>query len=353
MSVNVAFATAAPFFKSIGKGDPNSCGWRYSFDNGFVMKWRNKANTADISVLRVDEFNRVQLSGLLNLSNITPGSETSGSLLSNDQRWSIATGTLVSVVVAANVGTLTFSAAHGKAVGDKITISGATVDTDLNAAYVVASVPTTTTLTVATSNVTAATYTDALLVVTAWQTFATAGAAAVKLLAANISATGNFATLRVRARSDKAVPTWNQNTLAGDFEASGGVADYGELVGVCSYTNDNGYAQTRASHWATAGKFVTNCSGASVGSRYALVVSDYSSTLASGAGHYLARFDKPSGAQAITGVFKMGNCDQFSYLFNFEVAGGYLTDSDSGKDTDAGSLAVYTPAGAKWIKLFT
>jgi len=177
-----------------------------------------------------------------------------------------------------------------------------------------------------------------------WVAHSVAGAAGIKLLLKNTSATGNFASLRIRARSDVAVPTWNQNTIAGDFEASGGIANHGELLGVSAYVNDNGYAQTRASHWSTAIKACMNCSGASAGSRYALVVSDYSSTLASGAGHYLARFDKPSGAQAITGVFKMGNCDQFTYLFNFEVSGGFLTNSDT-------RLQAYTPAGAKYITL--
>ena len=310
MSVNAFFAATAPWMKSLGKRDPDSTGWRYSYDNNFTLKWRNKANTADISALRVDDLNRVEYMGTLNLSAVVPGTETSGSLLSNDLKWTVAAGTLISVVVASNVGTVTFKEAHNKAVGDIITLSGATVDTDLNANYTVVAASVggdTKKLTITTSAVADATYTDATLVASAWQSFATAGAAAIKLLCANTSATGNFASLRIRARSDVATPTWNQNTIAGDFEASAKIADYGELLGGSFYTNDNGYAQTRATHWSTALKACTNCSGASVGSRYALVVSDYSSTLASGAGHYLARFDKPSGAQAITGVLNFGN----------------------------------------------
>jgi hypothetical protein len=351
---NVAFCSQAPYYKSLGKGDPTTLGWRYSFDNGFVLKWRNKADTADISVLRVDEFDRVQFDGLLNLSNITPGTETSGSLLSNDQRWSTAVGTLVSIAVAANVGTATFSAAHGKIVGDKITVSGATVDTDLNATYTVASVPSATTLTFATSNVTAATYTDALLVVTAWQTFATAGAVAVKLLAANISPTGGFATMRLRARSDVATPTWNTRTVAIDCSASANIADYGELCGGSFYAQDNGYAQSRASHWSLGAEAVMACTGTSAGLRFAFRAADYSTTKAT-LGQYLVRLESAGTGIGVTkdGIFDISPCSDYTYLFKFETAGGFLTDSTGSKSTDVGCLKVKTPVGDKYINLYT
>jgi hypothetical protein len=71
--------------------------------------------------------------------------------------------TLTSIAVAANVGTVTTSADHGLAVGHWITVSGATVDTDLNGTYKVASVPTSTTFTIATASVGNATYTDTTL----------------------------------------------------------------------------------------------------------------------------------------------------------------------------------------------
>jgi hypothetical protein len=187
---------------------------------------------------------------------------------------------------------------------------------------------------------------------TTWVPFTAVGGCGVKLLLANSAATGNFASLRIRARSDVATSTWNTNTIALDLSASANIAQYGELISASCYVQDNGYANTRADHWTTGVKICTLCTGASSGSRWGLLVTDYSTTKAA-TKHYLARFDKPTGACAIDGVFSMGNCDQFTYLFNFEVAGGYLTDTDSNKDTDAGCLAVYTPAGAKFIKLFT
>ncbi len=74
--------------------------------------------------------------------------------------------TLTNIVVLTNVGTVTTSAAHGLYIGARVTISGATVDTDLNATYVVTTIPSTTTYTIATVSVANATYTEATLVIT-------------------------------------------------------------------------------------------------------------------------------------------------------------------------------------------
>lgn len=80
--------------------------------------------------------------------------------------WTKAAATFTNVVVLTNVGTVTTSTAHGLRVGNPVTISGATVDADLNASYVIATVPSTTTFTIATVSVANATYTDATLVLT-------------------------------------------------------------------------------------------------------------------------------------------------------------------------------------------
>jgi len=185
-----------------------------------------------------------------------------------------------------------------------------------------------------------------------WLAHSVAGACGIKLLLANTSATGNFASLRVRARSDVATPTWNQNTIACDLSASANIANYGELIGLSSYVQDNGNNQARADHWTTGAKVCTLHTGTSAGSRFGLLVTDASTTKAA-TKHYLARFDKPAGACAIDGVFSMGNCDQFTYLFNCEVAGGYLVDTGDAGSTKAGYLIIKTPAGDKKIQLLT
>jgi hypothetical protein len=73
-----------------------------------------------------------------------------------------AAATLTSISVAANVGTVTWPA-HGLEAGCSVTISGATVDTDLNGTYAIVTAPTADTFTIATAAVADATYTEATL----------------------------------------------------------------------------------------------------------------------------------------------------------------------------------------------
>lgn len=73
--------------------------------------------------------------------------------------------TLTNIVVLTNVGTVTTAGAHGLYIGARVTISGASVDTDLNANYTVATVPSSTTYTIATASVGNATYTESTLVI--------------------------------------------------------------------------------------------------------------------------------------------------------------------------------------------
>lgn len=77
--------------------------------------------------------------------------------------YTVTAATLTNIVVSTNVGTATTSAAHGLRVGNRVTVTGATVDTDLNGTYLIATVPTTTSFTFTTASVSNATYTDATL----------------------------------------------------------------------------------------------------------------------------------------------------------------------------------------------
>jgi len=78
--------------------------------------------------------------------------------------WTRTASTLTSIAVATNVGTVTTSTAHGLRVGNPVVVTGATVDTDLNATYVIATVPSTTTFTITTAAVADATYNESTLV---------------------------------------------------------------------------------------------------------------------------------------------------------------------------------------------
>jgi hypothetical protein len=68
------------------------------------------------------------------------------------------TPVLTSIVDSANTATVTTATAHGLQVGNRITIQGVVADTDLNGNYVIATVPTDSTFTITTANVTDGTY---------------------------------------------------------------------------------------------------------------------------------------------------------------------------------------------------
>lgn len=74
--------------------------------------------------------------------------------------WARTDSTLTNIVDSSNTSTVTTSTAHGLAVGNLVTVSGATVDTDLNGTYVIQTVGSSTTFTITTASVSDATYTE-------------------------------------------------------------------------------------------------------------------------------------------------------------------------------------------------
>ncbi len=99
--------------------------------------------------------------------------------------------TLTSVVVLTNVGTVTTASPHGLYQGAKVTIAGATVDSDLNASYVVQSVSSSTVYTIATVNVANATYTDSTMVISTRDPLTTSLLWAIQVVVSN---SGPFTT---------------------------------------------------------------------------------------------------------------------------------------------------------------
>lgn len=79
--------------------------------------------------------------------------------------WTVAGSTLTSIVDATNTATVTTASEHGLAVGNLVTIAGAS-DADLNGTYYIQTVPSTTTFTITTASVTDATYTTGLSMTT-------------------------------------------------------------------------------------------------------------------------------------------------------------------------------------------
>lgn len=73
----------------------------------------------------------------------------------------LETLSVTQIVDSSNTATVTTSAAHGLAVGNRVQIAGVTGDTDLNGTYVIATVGSTTTFTYTSASVTDATYNNA------------------------------------------------------------------------------------------------------------------------------------------------------------------------------------------------
>jgi hypothetical protein len=71
------------------------------------------------------------------------------------------TASITQIVDASNTGTVTVAEDHGLSVNNRVVISGVTGDTDLNGTYIVLTVPSATTFTITTANVTDATYNNA------------------------------------------------------------------------------------------------------------------------------------------------------------------------------------------------
>jgi hypothetical protein len=181
-----------------------------------------------------------------------------------------------------------------------------------------------------------------------WLTHSTAGQCAMKFLCANSATTGDYATLRIRGRSDAA-----GSTEGGNFSASAGANNHGNLCGVYASGQPTTFTHNSAANIVCGMHSVIDATGASSGRRWSTWIDDHSETKAA-AGHYLARLSQ-NGTVAIDGCFTIYNGGRMPALFTFEdaTAGGFLTDSGDAGSTKAGYLTVVTPAGTKKIQLVT
>jgi len=200
-----------------------------------------------------------------------------------------------------------------------------------------------------TSNSANSTSTAGTLITTAstWQNHSTAGQCAVKLLCSNSATTGDYATIRARARSDAAGATVCVNA-----SASAGANDYGNLYAVQGYAQPNAYTQAGASNIVCGVYSCIDMGGATQNGRAWSMWVDTHTTKKAAASDYLMRLSH-NGSATSDGVFTIYQGGRTPVLFNFEDASGCLTDSGTPGSTAAGYIAVKTPAGTKYISLFT
>lgn len=124
--------------------------------------------------------------------------------------WTRAASTLTNIVVLTNVGTVTTSTAHGLQINNPVVVAGSTTAA-LNGTYRVATVPSSTTFTIATSGVADATYNNAAMTAT---TTAPRTTVAIWNISCLIVASSNTTAIQWVNGNPKSLSIWdNRATL--------------------------------------------------------------------------------------------------------------------------------------------
>lgn len=181
-----------------------------------------------------------------------------------------------------------------------------------------------------------------------WIAHSTVGSCGIKLLLSYTGASGDFASLRIRARSNGA-----GNVSGGNFSASAGQNNYGDLRAVEGYAQPNAYTQSGASNIVCGlyGCIDRTSGGTSSGRDWVAWIDTHMQVKAAG-GSYLMRLSH-NGTIANDGAISVYSGGRMPVLFHFEDAAGFLLDSDGSHTVASGAIAVKTPAGTKYIVLYT
>jgi hypothetical protein len=192
------------------------------------------------------------------------------------------------------------------------------------------------------SNTPISTNTDGSLISTGanWLSFGTAGQTAVKLLTASTAITGDYAALRIRARSDGAFVSGTRGgVIGGNFSASANVNNYLNLFAIQGYAQTNDKTQSDASS-ILCGLYSCIDNGATNAGRSWSLWVDTHETVKAGAGHYLARMSHNGGAITLDGFFSLYSGQGCSNLFNFENTNAPVESGDATGGTKSYKIAV-------------
>lgn len=185
-----------------------------------------------------------------------------------------------------------------------------------------------------------------------WVAFPTAGACAFKTLASDTCNTGEFATLRMRARANNTTASGNGGNSVGtvtciDASASAGKAEYGNLKAVNACAQPNAFAQsTDSSNIVSALYGRIDATAASVGRRWVEWLDTHATTKASG-GDYMQRISH-NGTVAIDGMTTIYIGGRMDYMYNFEDVSGFLSTT-SGTLTPTHKIAVNIGGDVRYI----
>ena len=179
--------------------------------------------------------------------------------------------------------------------------------------------------------------------ISTWVEHTAAGACAGKILAASSAVTGDFATWRMRGRSDAAVANGsNVASVEGvNSSASANINNYANLFGVQGLAQPNAFTQANSGNIICGVYSCMDRSGTDAGSAWSMWIDDHSTT-AKAASHYLLRMSQNAlgGSPVnIDGAITM-QTSRLPQLFNFEQVDGFLSVSGSGSFTKTHKLAV-------------
>ena len=191
--------------------------------------------------------------------------------------------------------------------------------------------------------------TDGTLISTGstWLIFPTAGQTAVKLLCASSASSGDFATLRTRARADGA-----GNVKSVNASASANVDNYGDMCAVEGYAQPNAKNQAGASNIICGVYSCVDRSGTSAGRSWSLWTDTHETNTAS-ASHYLHRLSNNGVGLTLNGIWTIYAGAGSTYLFNFENANAPVGLGDVTGGTKSHKLAVLINGTPGFIQVYT
>jgi hypothetical protein len=211
------------------------------------------------------------------------------------------------------------------------------------------------------SGLTPSTETSGSLVTTGstWVAFSTAGACGMKLLLSGTCATGEFATVRFRARADNTTASGDGGNSVGtitcaDLSASANTHEYGNLKALNACAQPNAKNQTvDATNIVTALYGRIDATGTSIGRRWVAWLDTHATTKAA-AGDYMCRISH-NGTVAIDGVFSVYAGGRLPVLFNFEDVGAGCPVTVTGADASGfyGRVACYAGGALRYVNLYT
>ena len=180
--------------------------------------------------------------------------------------------------------------------------------------------------------------------ISTWVVHTAAGACAGKILGSSTSVTGDYATWRVRGRSDAAVAdTANVAAVVGiNSSASANVNNYANLYGVQGLAQPNALTQANATNYICGVYSCMDRTGTHAGHAYSMWIDDHSTT-AKAADHYLLRMSQNAlgGSPVdIDGAITI-QTSRLPVFMNFEQVSGFLSTASGASLTPTHKIKLH------------